>query len=490
MTPEQQAEIDAVLSEKPAHPKPSVSAQLVSLALTEFSFIHGLDGDCYAVPTDGVGLAQPLRGEGSIRQQLARNFHTATGQVASANALTDALVVLEAGVDTADRQPVYQRVAPTPDGVLVDLGRHDRLMVEVTAAGWRIRPLAAGDPLFRRSRTMGAMLIPTTGGSLESLWLLLNVRNSDCAVLLGWMVATFLPLVAQPFILFRGEQGTGKTTAARLLLSLLDPGPGQMTSTPRTERDFGVAAQGRTVLGLDNLSTITPSLSDTICRAVTGQSIVNRALYTDDGLSILTYRIGLIVTAIDPGALRGDLAERMLPIQLEPLGRQRRSERDLLGAFEAARPEVLGAVLDQVAVVLRNLPAVQEPEGGWPRMADFGQVLGALDVEHGSSGLKFYLRMTAESEIDVIAGHPLADAIIRLVKTGSWRGTPTDLLAELTDRRELTREERRGWTTAQEMSQTLNRLSKSLRLAGVEVVTGGRSNGRRYVHISKTDEIN
>lgn len=487
MTPGEERELGEALPDKPTGRQPSISAQLVALALGSWRFVCGMDGETYAIPQTGPGLAQPLRGEGSVRKELAAKFFAASGQVANANALTDALVVLAARAETTDPRDIYQRVAPTPQGVLLDLGRTDLLMVAVTANGWETRPLVMDDPLFKRTRTMGQMPVPISGDSLEPLWELLNVRPIDRPVLEGWMVATLLPTIAQPFILFRGEQGTGKTTAARLLSTLLDPGPGQMTSTPRTEKDFGVAAQGRTVLALDNLSTITTSLSDTICRAVTGENIVSRRLYTDNELSILTYRIALILTAIDPGALRGDLAERMLPIQLEPLGSRRRSEQALLADFEAVRPEVLGAVLDRVADVLWHMSRAKEPEAGWPRMADFGMVLAAQDAAYDANALELYMQMTVDSEIDVIAGHPLADAIIRLIRDASFTGTPTELLEDLTSGKEFTRDERQGWRTAQELSKTLNSLTKSLRLVEVEVVTGLKSNGHRRIKISRTD---
>ena len=488
MTPVQEAELVAALTDRAASKKPSVSAQLVALAMTRACFIRGEDSQTYAVALDAPGIAQPLRGEGSFRKQLSSSFYDETGQVASANALSDALVVLDGRADLTDPQPVFQRVIPTEDGVLLDLGRPDLQVVEVDEVGWRVRPLAAGDPLLRRSRTMGVMPIPSVGGELEPLWDVLNVRHQDQALLIGWMAAAFLPNVAQPFILLKGEQGTGKTTAARMLLSLLDPGAGQMTSAPRTDRDFGVAAQGRAVLGLDNLSTISATLSDAICRAVTGESIVNRALYTDDGLSILSYRIALIVTAIDPGALRGDLAERMLPIELAPLGQRRRSERELLAAFEQAKPALLGALLDEVAAVLRHwLPAEgQEPETGWPRMADFGRVLGALDLAQGTTSLNSYVQTTEDNEKDVISGHPLADAVVQLAKAGSWRGSSAELLRAVTRERDFTFDERRGWKTPQELGQTLSRLTKNLRLLGVAVVQG-RSNGKRYIDIAMVD---
>ncbi len=403
MTPRQEQELRAALPDKI---RQSVASQLVALALADSDFIRGLDGQPYAVAKEGPSLAQALRGEGSYRKHLAARFYAATGQVANANALSDALLVLDARADEREPQPVYQRVAPTGNGVVLDLGRPDHLVVEITAQGWSCRTLTGSDPLFKRTRQMQPMPEPLPGGGLQKLWSLVNVRPADRAVLAGFMAAAFLPDVAQPFVLLRGEQGTGKTTAGKMLLTLLDPGPGQMTTTPRTEKDFAVAAQGRVVLGVDNLSTITPAFSDMICRAVTGESIVTRALFTDDSQSIISYRLGLILTSIDPGALRGDLAERMLPITLEPFPAGARVEQDLWLQFTAAAPELLGAVLDRVVVGLRNQSGVDTPAAGWPRMAGFGKLLAALDREHGTTSLSSYVQTVSDSELDVVAGDP------------------------------------------------------------------------------------
>jgi len=480
MTPQQQNELGEAL---PDRAKPKVAAQLLEVALTDYAFVKDMEGQAFAVAQDGPSIALPLRGESSYRKRLAKDFHTQTGQVVNASALTDALLILDARVEGEIPRRVHQRVAITETGILLDLGRPDYQVVDVSPHAWQIRPLNGSDPLFRRSRAMGVMPLPEADGDLNSLWEVVNVRPADRPVLAAFMAASFLPEVAQPFVLLKGEQGTGKTTAAKMLLSLLDPGPGQMTSTPRTEKDFAVAARGHTVLGVDNLSTITPALSDMICRAVTGESIVSRALYTDDGVSILSYRIGLIISSIDPGALRGDLAERMLPIQLEPILKGRRVEQELWASFTRALPGMLGAVLDLVVVALRHLPTVGQPEVGWPRMADFGKLLAALDVEYGTTGLASYTQMILDSELDVVSGDPLSDALLRLAgKEPAWKGTPTELLTDLLINNDYTPEERRGWRTAQEMCQTLARLSRGLRLAGLEV-TSGKSNGRRYVEL-------
>src|SRR5687767_7851313 len=57
-------------------------------------------------------------------------------------------------------------------------------------------------------------------------------------------------------------------------------------------------------------------LSDSLCRAATGDGDVGRALYTDSDLAVFAFRRCIILNGIDVGALRGDLADRTLPINL------------------------------------------------------------------------------------------------------------------------------------------------------------------------------
>jgi hypothetical protein len=114
-----------------------------------------------------------------------------------------------------------------------------------------------------------------------------------------------------------GEQGTGKSSATRALVSLLEPGPAPLRTGPRDLPDWIVAASGSRVVGLDNVSGMPPWLSDALCRGVTGEGLVRRALFTDDALSVLFFRRVVVMNGIDLGIGRGDLADRMLVAELE-----------------------------------------------------------------------------------------------------------------------------------------------------------------------------
>ena len=159
---------------------------------------------------------------------------------------------------------------------------------------------------------------------------LLNVSDGSWPLLMSWLVAALLPDIAHPILFLTGEQGTAKTTATKLLVQLVDPSPAPARQSPRDPDDWSVAASGSWVVGLDNVSHLPRWLSDAMCRAATGDGLVKRTLYSDADVTVLNFRRVLVVNGIDVGAVRGDLADRMIPVELHPIAAQdRRTDRDL-----------------------------------------------------------------------------------------------------------------------------------------------------------------
>ena len=159
------------------------------------------------------------------------------------------------------------------------------------------------------------------------------------------------------------------------------------------------AASGSYVVALDNLSTISDWLSDTLCRAVTGDGDVRRQLYTDGSLVVFSFRRAIIVTGIDFGAVRGDLADRLLPIDLHLITEDRRIEERSIGLAGTRRTPPLGALLDLVAGVAGALPSVHLETQ--PRMADFARILAAVDDILGTDGLARYTDRAGALAVDL-----------------------------------------------------------------------------------------
>src|SRR5207253_3879656 len=121
-----------------------------------------------------------------------------------------------------------------------------------------------------------------------------------------------------------------------------------------------IAANNSWIMAFENISHIPTWLSDAMCRLSTGGGFATRELYTDQDEIIFDSKRPIIITSIEEVASRSDLLDRcLIGSQREIPDNRRRSEKELLEAFEKIRPQILGALLDAVAVALRRLPSIK-----------------------------------------------------------------------------------------------------------------------------------
>ncbi|MFJ9819342.1 ATP-binding protein [Streptomyces sp. NPDC101151] len=407
---------------------PSQASQLVSMAKAGYEFVMSTDGRPYGVRRNGPNVVRPFKGRGGIRAALAKQFTEDNGgQVPSASALADAMTVLEGIADASDPVQVHIRVARDQERIVLDLGTSNGKAVIVSADGWTV---ADRSPvLFRRSGAMVPLPVPEQGtDGIALLRDLVNMDDSAFHRLVAWLAASWIPGIPHPVLTFKGEQGTGKSYAAQMMVNLVDPSPAAKRSQPRDIKAWSVQAFNSWALCLDNVSDVPSWLSDTLCKGVTGDGIVDRALYSDDDVVVLTFRRVLAMTTIDAGALAGDLAERMMLLDLQPIpDDQRREEEEMDAAYAAARPAVIGSLLDLLASVLRELPNVTL--GRKPRMADFARVLAAVDRVKGWSTFADFTEAADSVNADALEGDPFGSALVAWLDThGPWCGTAAQLM--------------------------------------------------------------
>lgn len=460
--------------------KRSAADRLVDLAIARYQLGRAEDGEPYAVPRDGANVARMFRGgRASLRAALAAAYATDAGRVPPAQALGDALAVLEGRALAEPRHVLPLRAYREDDEVVVDLGDEAGRAVVVDAAGWRIVPRLPRT--FRRSELTGTLPDPVPG-DLNTLFSILNVGEPDRPLVVAFLVASLLG-VPVPILFLRGPAGAAKTSAARTLTSLVDPSPAPTRAAPKDPEAWAVAASGSYVVCLDNLDVIPTWLSDALCRAVTGEGMVRRALYTDSGLSVVVFRRAVILTAIDAGAMRGDLADRLLAVDLDAIpDEHRRDDDELAATFRAAHPAMFGAILTMTSRVLRRLPAVRLERR--PRMADFARILAAVDEELGTDALARYLDQRGELQREAAEGDRIGAAIIAFVASRDrWSGTAGELLATITPEHPP-----RGWpATPRALSGALRRIALPLRAAGIEITYMIEGHDRRRtVYIEQT----
>ena len=413
---------------------PSQAQQLMAMAEDTYRLIRSTDGRAYAVPKIGPQIAVPLasKSENSLRARLAASLHRQTGQVASGSNLSDALTVLMGEASELDPRPVWHPGADQPAG--------------------------GGLPAGHR---LG-------GGRLPD-------RHPA-------------PHPPRP-----GQQGTAKSNLIRTLLALVDQQPAAERTPPKDNREWAIFARASWAFSHDNITDIPPWLSNALCKDVTGDAILQRVLHSDDDIGVYSFQRVIALTTI---AIRhevaGDLADRILLVEPEVI-EKRRTEADITAARAAALPGALGAVLDLVAGVLRELPGTSVENA--PRMADFAKVLAALDTVTGWGTLASYRAKVASLALSLIEGNTFAYAIYRLatlpspggLDPGPWEGTAAELLDTLrricTDAR-MAASDLPGDVRA--VGRQVREIAPSLRKAGIDI-RPRKTGPRRLLRITKIE---
>ena len=306
--------------------------QLIGIAEGGCTLFH--DGEDAFAEIENAGHCEtwPVRSRG-FRQWIQLRYFKEHGGAPNNEALQSARDTIEAKARfEGPERKVYRRVATANGSLYLDLCDPAWRAVEVDAKGRRIvdRPPVP----FIRSRTMRELPAPEDGG-IDDLRQLLNLTSEEDFILaVTWVLAALRDKGPYPVLVLTGEQGSAKSTCARMLRALVDPCEPPLRSVPRNEQDLFIAARNGHVLAFDDLSEVPAWLSDALCRLSTGGGFAARELYTDDEEFVISAERPLILNGIDEVVARGDLADRA--IFLTP-------ERDSRGGPQAGG-RVVGAI--------------------------------------------------------------------------------------------------------------------------------------------------
>lgn len=465
---------DGATEQKSEDPKSRVK-KLLNIADMDTELWHTPSGEAFATifvddhfehhRIDGSGFSHFLCGE----------FFRLYGDAPRRGEIDEVIDTLKGrAIHQGEESDVFLRSAQVNDEIIIDLCNSDWEAVVVDKEGWQISKNYSAR--FYRTDSMLSLPRPVENGSIDKLKPFLNVSKEDWPLIACWIVCSLLPNGPFCVMLLSGEQGTAKTTSARVIRSLIDPNEAPVRSFPRTERDMMISAYSSWLMCLDNLSDIKQRDSDALCRLSTGGGFATRRLYKDREEVVLQAKRPILLTCISLKGIRSDLLDRSILLTLPVIPEEkRRTEQEFWNSFSKVSSQIMGGIFDAISSALKRYESIEVEE--LTRMADF--VRWSMATEQGL-GLKpgsfeESLRQNRLAvNMSLIEDSLVATTIVSLLSRREKYSTTANQLREILGR-QLDDEQRKSgkWPgDARALSQEINRLEPSLRALGIVVERG------------------
>ncbi|GAB5047514.1 bifunctional DNA primase/polymerase [Thermodesulfovibrio sp. TK110] len=293
-----------------------------------------------------------------------------------------------------------------------------------------------GAPKLKFVEPVGFLLLPEPDLNADSnswyfLKRIINTSEENLILCLAWLVNLFKLQNEQPILNVTGErEGLGKTSVSKILKCLIDPTLTPIKPLPHDEVDILCLSLSNLVLAFDNISHITSSMSDCLCRISTGSALARRRLYTDNEVVQYFVKNPIILNGISLIAERRDLRRRMLTIELlqpERIIPQYVLEKE----FKQIQPLLLGWLIRAVQETLNEF---EDEDYDLTDLASFVQNVGKIK-NFPVSGVQFSELLKNNREkatLEVVFDDPVISLIIEQLKDrDSWEISATNFLEKL-----------------------------------------------------------
>jgi hypothetical protein len=381
---------------------------------------------------------------------------------------------------------LHNRIAWHDDNLWFDLSDKINAAVEIGPEGWSIHE-ATPIPLFRRYSHQLPSFRPTCfevrsplelREALEVIFRFLNANTEDKdtrLLIMITLVSYFVEGFAHPIILLHGAQGTAKSTFGKVFKRLIDASIIPIMGFPKGRDNLIQALDHHWVAVFDNVTAVHEWQSDILCRAVTGEGMQSRKLYSDDDVIIREYQRCLLVNGINIVASKPDLLDRSLLIHLPRLEEEsRQAEKTFWKSFEAEAPGLLGTIFDILSRAMQIYPTIETT--GLYRLADWTiwgcAISRAMGIDDNDF-LAAYGRNRSKQNEEAIAMDDVGTVLIAFMQNRfEWIGTMTELLDELTKKAEDVKVSptSKDWPKAPHiLSRRINVLITNLRDMGFEI---------------------
>ncbi len=423
-----------------------------------------------------------------IKQYLARVYWEAKKTAIGSETISKAATTLQGIAFYKNiRKTVYNRVAQLGNNIFYDVG-DDKHIVKITPDNWEVKTTSPVH--FRRFSHQRSQVLPQKGGDLKNINKYFNISEKNQEILLTTYLPTcLLANIARPLLLLHGPQGSGKSMALELIRLLIDPSITPLLTTSAEEKELIQQADHHYCYFLDNVSKINDSLSDNLCKLVTGGAFSKRELYTDDEDILYCFKRVTGFNGVAQFANKPDLLDRSIILQFERISNaNRKREEELRQDFEKELPLLIGSLFDSVSNMLKIAPTIKLSK--YPRMADY--YLHAMAVSeflgYGRSCFeKAYDANIDQQNLQAIEASVVSQTIIQFMeKHNDWTGNSTQLFSYLQNIAVTQRVEKGFPKNANWLWRKIQEAQATLNSVGIKATRDRNSSGRQ-INLSKNN---
>ena len=376
-----------------------------------------------------------LTKNGKFNEWLCDRFWAVHGDGVSQGQVANVINQYRAQIHRKDRIKLHNRICHNSKSICIDMSNKDWQYIKVTKNGWTIEDSTY--PQFKRYNHQAPMKVVKEGvGNYDKIDRYLHIPEDDKFMIKCYIISCFIPEIDHPILSLYGEQGSAKSTIHKICKKLIDPSSMSVLDIPPDKKETIQLLQHHWYMPLDNLTSIDSSISNLLCRAVTGTSFSKRTLFSDDDDIIYSYKrcIGLNGINIVPWA--PDLLDRCLNIKVPSFKESNRIQSTKLWHdFDNDYNQIMNGVLD---ILNKSLAFASEEPGinvSKFRMGDFAcwcEVISRVMGYENNKFLELYDKKVNEIDEIAIKENLIGCLIQKLVlDVNPFKGSVTALYMKL-----------------------------------------------------------
>lgn len=363
---------------------------------------------------------------GSFRAEmwLKHEYDKAHGEIFGTESYKSALnrLVAKAMFEDSATETIYNRVAMVDRVIWYDLAWKDWKAIRIDEDGYKLTDLDETTPTFDRKQHQSAQVMPSPCDfdALEKLCDLLRIKKSDRFIFKIHLISMFIEKYPMPIMVITGEYGSIKTTITKTIKKIIDPSNQLSLNISKSIDDLVLQLYHRYVAAYDNVSSFSQEVSDTFCRAITGDGNSKRALYKDTDEIILNYTRKIVLNGIAPTIDNTDFISRAIFYETNPINEEERlTLEEFNQEIDKLLPFLLGQICNILSYALRNYGMVKQQIKFKPRMSDFAVWGETISQGLGNKPMEFiekYKDRLEQLSLEAINNFPLFGLVQKIME--------------------------------------------------------------------------